>query len=78
MAHAGIAQELAAGEAALKDDNEGEARVCARRAVALATEEWLARLPVPLWRGDTMEHLRRIQQAASVPSSDPSGGCCSD
>ena len=62
-----IEQELAAGEAAGKDGNEGKARVCARRAVALATEAWLARCPVPPWRGDAMEHLRRLQQEASLP-----------
>ena len=62
-----IERELAAAEAAWKDANEGKARVCARRAVALATEAWLARLPVPPWRGDAMEHLRRIQQDASLP-----------
>jgi phage shock protein A len=62
-----IERELAAAEAAWKEANEGKARVCARRAVALATEAWLARLPVPTWRGDTMEHLRRLQQKASFP-----------
>jgi hypothetical protein len=62
-----IEQELAAAEAAWKDANEGKARVCARRAVALATEAWLARLPIPPWRGDAMEHLRQLQQAASLP-----------
>lgn len=62
-----IEQELAAGEAAWKDANEGKARVCARRAVALASEAWLARFPVPPWRGDAMEHLRQIQQADSLP-----------
>ena len=53
-----IEQELAAAEAAWKDANEGKARVCARRAVALATDAWLARLPVPPWRGDAMEYSR--------------------
>ena len=68
MAHAAqIERELAAAEAAWKDSNEGKARVCARRAVALAAEAWLARLPAPPWRGDAMEHLRQLQQAASVP-----------
>ena len=62
-----IEQELAAAEAARKNSNDGKARVCARRAVALATEAWLARLPVPRWRGDAMEHLRQIQQDASFP-----------
>jgi HEPN domain-containing protein len=62
-----IEQELAAAQAAQQDGNHGKARVCARRAVALATEAWLARLPHPPWHGDAMEHLRRIQQDASLP-----------
>ena len=62
-----IEQELAAAEAARQDHNDGRARVCARRAVALATEAWLARLPIPRWRGDTMAHLRQIQQDESFP-----------
>lgn len=70
MSHAaGIDQELTAAAVAWKDGNEGKARVCARRAVALAAESWLARLAEPLWRGDAMEHLRRIQQHASFPLS---------
>jgi hypothetical protein len=62
-----IEQELAAAQAAQQDGNHGKARVCARRAVALATEAWLARLPYPPWHGDAMEHLRHIQQDASLP-----------
>ena len=62
-----IEQELAAAEAAWKIGNEGKARVCARRAVALATEAWLARRSVEPWRGDAMAHLRRIQQDVSLP-----------
>ena len=38
-----IEQELTAAEAALKAGNDGKARVCARRAVALASEAWLER-----------------------------------
>jgi hypothetical protein len=63
-----IEQELAAAETARQDSNDGKARVCARRAVALAAEAWLARLPLPRWRGDAMEHLRQIQRDASFPS----------
>ena len=62
-----IKQELAAAEVARQNSNDGKARVCARRAVALATEAWLARLPLPRWRGDAMEYLRQIQQDASFP-----------
>ncbi len=62
-----IEQELAAADAAQHDGNDGKARVCARRAVARATEAWLAQLPLPRWRGDAMAHLRQIQQDASFP-----------
>jgi hypothetical protein len=62
-----IEQELAVAEASWKASNEGRARVCARRAVALATEWWLERHPVPRWRGDAMEHLRHIQHDQSFP-----------
>jgi len=62
-----IEQELATAEAARQDSNDGKARVCARRAVALATEAWFARFPLTRWRGDAMEHLRQIQQDESFP-----------
>jgi hypothetical protein len=62
-----IEQELAAAEAAQQVNNHGKARVCARRAVARATEAWLARLSSPRWHGDAMAHLRQLQQDASFP-----------
>lgn len=64
-----ITRELAAAAVAWSAGNEGKARVCARRAVALADEVWLAQWAQPSWRGDAMAHLRRIQQEASFPSS---------
>jgi len=64
-----IEQELVAAEAAHYDGNDGKARVCARRAVARATEAWIAQLPSPPWHGDAMAHLRHIQQDASFPLS---------
>jgi hypothetical protein len=64
-----IEQELAAAEAAHYDGNDGKARVCARRAVARATEAWIAQFPSPPWHGDAMAHLRHIQQDASFPLS---------
>ena len=67
MASGQIERELAAAEAALKADNDGKARVCARRAVALAAESWLEHHPDRRWRGDAMEYLRQIQQEASFP-----------
>jgi hypothetical protein len=62
-----IKRELAAAEAAAKTANGGRVRVCARRAVALAAEVWLARFPVRKWSGDAMEHLRQIQRDSSFP-----------
>jgi hypothetical protein len=62
-----IEQELAAAEAAQHDGNDGKARVCARRAVARATEAWIAQLPASPWHGDAMAHLRHIQQDTSFP-----------
>ena len=62
-----IERELAAAESARQECNDGKARVCARRAVAHATEAWLARLPAPRWQGDAMAHLRHIQQDTSFP-----------
>ncbi len=62
-----IEKELAMAEAALREANEGKARVCARRAVALAAEASLERFPRPDWRGDAMHQLRQIQQEESFP-----------
>jgi len=63
-----IEQELATAEQALKIGNQGKARVCARRAVGLADDVWLAKHSVPPIRGDALAHLRRIQQDSSLPS----------
>lgn len=62
-----IEQELSAGEAAWSIANDGKARVCARRAVALADDMWLARHSLQAGRMDAMGHLRRIQADESVP-----------
>lgn len=64
-----IRLELAAAVAAWNAGNKGKARVCARRAVALADEAWLARQTEPAWSGDAMAHLCRIQQSVSFPLS---------
>ena len=64
-----IQQEFTAAETALKVGNDGKARVCARRAVALADEIWLADRSDQTFRGDAMAHLRRIQQDHSLPVS---------
>ena len=64
-----INRELAAAEFAWTQGNEGKARVCARRAVALAVEAWLARSTDAFRPCDAMEHLRRIQQHMAFPSA---------
>jgi hypothetical protein len=62
-----IDQELAAADAAFKNNNAGKARVCARRAVAGAHTTWLKRHAERPWSGDAMAHLRWIQQDTSLP-----------
>ncbi len=64
-----IKRELAAAVAAWNVGKEGKARVCARRAVALAYEAWLIRQAQLVRSGDAMAHLRRIQQDVLFPSS---------
>lgn len=64
-----IEQKLTGAEEALKIGNEGKARVCARRAVALADDAWLAKQSEQSFRGDALAHLRRIQQDLSLPLS---------
>ena len=60
---------MSSAEEDLKIGNEGKARVCARRAVALADESWLAKQSDQPFRGDALAHLRRIQQDLSLPLS---------
>ena len=64
-----ITRELAGAVAAWNSGNAGKARVCARRAVALADDAWLEQRASPSWSGDAMAHLRRIQQDVSLPPS---------
>jgi hypothetical protein len=44
-----------------------KARVCARRAVALAGDAWLAARSDHPFRGDALAYLRQIQQDHSLP-----------
>src|SRR5438034_10376512 len=62
-----IERELARAEDALREGNDGMVRVCARRAVGLAAEAWLERVPGKSWRGDALNHLRRISADESFP-----------
>ncbi|MCW5799118.1 MAG: gluconokinase [Nitrospira sp.] len=62
-----IARELSAAKQAWDSGNEGKARVCARRAVAVAAESWAAGRGEPTRQADTMAQLRRIQQQGIFP-----------
>lgn len=62
-----IERELARAQDALREGNDGMVRVCARRAVGLAAEAWLERFPGKNWRGDALNHLRRISADESFP-----------
>jgi len=60
---------LASAEAVWKIGIDGKARVCARGAVALSDNTWLAKQSDHTYPGDAMAHLRRVQQDHSLPVS---------
>lgn len=62
-----IEHELAKAAGGLREGNDGLARVCARRAVALGAQAWVQRGPRKSWQTDSMSQLRQIQQEASFP-----------
>jgi uncharacterized protein (UPF0147 family) len=64
-----IEQELARAVKGLQDGNDGLARVCARRAVALASQHWAEQRNLPTGKGDAMHHLRQIQEETTFPVS---------
>ncbi|MBA3966271.1 MAG: hypothetical protein H0X47_10930 [Nitrospirales bacterium] len=64
-----IEQELLKAANGLQNGNDGLARVCARRAVALASQHWAEERKLPIWKGDAMHHLRQIQGEHTFPVS---------
>ena len=64
-----IEQEFAKASEGLKNGNDGLARVCARRAVALASQHWAEQHNLPAWQGDGMHQLRQIQGEITFPLS---------
>ena len=62
-----VEQELTKAAEGLQSGNEGMARVCARRAVAVAAQEWAAQHNLPAWQGDTLHQLRKIQEQSTFP-----------
>ena len=65
--HEQIEQELAKAATGLREGNDGLARVCARRAVALGAQTWVKRGRRKPWPADAMGQLRKIQQEEAFP-----------
>ena len=65
--HEQIEQELAKAATGLREGNDGLARVCARRAVALGAQAWVKRGRRKPWPADAMNQLRMIQQEEAFP-----------
>ncbi len=64
-----ISKELAKASKGLEEGNDGLARVCARRAVALAGQHRFEQQILPAWQGDAMEQLRQIRGERMFPLS---------
>ncbi len=62
-----IEQELVKAAAGLQEGNDGLARVCARRAVALGVQNWVQRSGAKTWPADAMNQLREIQADEMFP-----------
>ncbi len=59
--------ELAQAQKAREAGNEGQARVCARRAAGIAIREWYKRRLGSGWGGDAMKQLQRLGEDPLVP-----------
>jgi len=62
-----IETELAQAHKAREAGNEGQARVCARRAAGIAIREWYRRRFGTGWHGDALKQLQRLQEDVLVP-----------
>jgi len=62
-----VEKELAQAHKARAMGNEGQARVCARRAAGIAIRAWYQRRAASGWQGDAMKQLQRLQDDALVP-----------
>ena len=69
-----IEQELAAAEAARHDSNDGKARVCARRAVARATDAWIGAIHDSTMARGCYGTSPTHSAGRILPSSYPPGG----
>jgi len=64
-----IETELAQAQKAREAGNEGQARVCARRAAGIAIREWYKRRLGSGWHGDALKQLQRLQTDALAPEN---------
>jgi len=62
-----VEQELAKAGKGRQEGNDGLARVCARRAVALGAQNWVERSGTKSWPADAMNILRKIQGDETFP-----------
>lgn len=62
-----ISEELERGDAARRQGLEGRARVCARRAAAVAIRAYLENRSLPIPGASVMDLLSYIQMAPEVP-----------
>ncbi len=64
-----IDAELAQARKAREAGNEGQARVCARRAAGVAIREWYRRRLETGWHGDALKQLQRLQADPLTPEN---------
>ncbi len=64
-----IRKELRTAENALEAENQGMARVCARRAAGIAVAFWLLSHARDGWGIDAMNRLRALQHEDSMPAA---------
>jgi len=64
-----IEAELLQARQAREKGNEGQARVCARRAAGRAIRAWYQKREGAGWGGDALKQLKRLQADATVPET---------
>ena len=62
-----ISRELGKATEGIENGNDGLARVCARRAVAIATQHWTSQPGKSAWQGDAMQQLRQVHHEPTFP-----------
>ena len=67
--NAEIEAEFEKAEAARKRGNEGQARVCARRAAGMAAREYLSRRGTPPRTSSAYDVLRLLADDPSIPTN---------